>query len=141
MDAKETVKEYYIRLDGGREDLLDLFTEDAQFYFPKFGISKGKSTFSDLISGLLTAVESLQHDIDGLQFIVEGNRVAVEGTTAGRLHDGTEWEGGKTPGGRFSSIFELRDGLISRMHVYLDPDYGSADTSRFLWPASTYRHY
>ena len=139
MDAKEIVREYYVRLDAGRADLLDLFSEDAQFYFPKFGISRGKSTFSDLIGGLLTAVAAISHDIDGLDFIVEGNRVAVEGITKGRLHDGTEWAGGSTPGGRFSSIFEVEDNLIVRMHVYLDPDYGGADTARFLWPASNER--
>ena len=141
MDALELVKEYYIRLDTGRPDLLDIFSEDAQFYFPKFGVSRGKSTFGDLLNGLLSAVAMIKHDLDGLDFIVEGNRVAVEGTTSGRLHDGREWEGGKTPGGRFSSVFEIKDGLISRMHVYLDPDYGGVDTDRFLWPASEERHW
>lgn len=139
MDAKEIAREYYVRLDAGRSDLLDLFSDDAQFYFPKFGVSQGKSTFADLISGLLTTVASIKHDIDGLQFIVDGNRVAVEGITSGCLHDGTEWAGGETPGGRFASIFEIDNGLITRMHVYLDPDYGGSDAGRFLWPTSAGR--
>jgi ketosteroid isomerase-like protein len=134
MDAKSIVREYYIRLDSGRPDLLDLFSEDAQFYFPKFGIARGKSGFQELISGLLTSVASISHDVENFLFIVDGNRVAVEGLTRGRLVSGAEWVGGRTPGGRFSSIFEVHDGLITRMHVYLDPDYSGEDKKLFLWP-------
>ena len=117
MDEKEIVREYYVRLDAGRPDLLDLFSDDAEFYFPKYGVSCGKTTFHDLLGGLLTNVASIKHDIDGLLFVVDGHRVAVEGTTSGRLHDGSEWVGGKTPGGRFASIFEVENGLITRMRV------------------------
>jgi len=39
-----------------------------------------------------------------------------------------------TPGGRFCSVFEFRDGKISRMYIYLDPDYAGVDSDRFLWP-------
>jgi hypothetical protein len=31
--------------------------------------------------------------------------------------------GGKTPGGRFCNLFKFRDGRISSVHIYLDPDY------------------
>jgi len=30
---------------------------------------------------------------------------------------------GKTPGGRFCNVFKFRDGRISSLHIYLDPDY------------------
>ena len=42
-------------------------------------------------------------------------------------------EAGKTPGGRFCNVFEFRDNLIARVHVYLDPDYVSEDEPRFRW--------
>jgi hypothetical protein len=61
------------------------------------------------------------------------NLVIVEGTTAGETAQGQTWSGGTTPGGRFASVFELADGFIKRMYVYLDPDYGGVDKARFLW--------
>jgi ketosteroid isomerase-like protein len=135
--AKALVREYFVRLDIGRADLLDLFTDDAQFYFPKFGVRSGKAAFGDLISGLLTHLSAISHDIENLKFVVEGNTVAVEGTTKGALKDGTEWRGGHTPGGRFASIFQITGERISRMHVYLDPDYGGQHKALFLWPKSS----
>ena len=66
-------------------------------------------------------------------YIVGENTVAVEGTTYGADKEGAEWNGGKTPGGRFCSVFEFRESLISRMHIYLDPDYTGRDRPRFLW--------
>jgi hypothetical protein len=32
-------------------------------------------------------------------------------------------------------VFEIRDGKIQRLHIYLDPDYGDADTARYPWLA------
>ena len=39
--AVRIAKEYFARLDAGSAQLLDLFTTDAQIYFPKFGIGRG----------------------------------------------------------------------------------------------------
>jgi len=30
-------REYFMRVDRGRPDILELFHEDAEVYFPKFG--------------------------------------------------------------------------------------------------------
>jgi ketosteroid isomerase-like protein len=133
--------EYFRRADAGQSDVLDLFTDDVEVFFPKFGVSRGKAAFGELASGLLATLQSLAHDQPGLAFISSGTTVVVEGTTRGVTRDGTAWEGGKTPGGRFCSIFEFRGTLISRMYIYLDPDYGSADRARFLWPESASRHW
>lgn len=46
---------------------------------------------------------------------------------------GQEWAAGETPGGRFGNVFEFRDGLISRVYVYLDPDDLGEDEARFRW--------
>ncbi|MEQ5840099.1 nuclear transport factor 2 family protein [Paraburkholderia acidicola] len=130
------VKEYFVRGDAGRMDMLDLFTDEFQFYFPKFGIGKGKAEFAQFVQGLIGSLKSISHDIEALKFLEGHNFVVVEGTTEGVYGDGTSWSGGDTPGGRFSSVFEFRDdGLISRMHIYLDPDYSGKDTDRFLWGA------
>jgi hypothetical protein len=129
----EAVQEYFIRADAGRPDTLDLFTDDAQICFPKFGITRGKSGLLELAEGLLGSVTEFGHDLSTFTYLVAGNTVVVEGTTRGRDRAGNRWSGGETPGGRFCSVFEFRDGLIARMHIYLDPDYTGRDRDRFLW--------
>jgi SnoaL-like protein len=125
-------EEYYRRADAGRPDFLDLFTEDVELFFPKFGVRGGKAALVELGNGLSGSLKSIEHDRQGLSCVAVGQTVLVEGTTHGETRDGTQWEGGKTPGGRFCSAFEFRGHLISRMYIYLDPDYGSADRARFL---------
>ncbi|NPT56393.1 nuclear transport factor 2 family protein [Paraburkholderia elongata] len=136
MSHISTVKEYFRRID--REFPAELFIEDFQFFFPKFGIGRGFDALMELARGIEPTRLSSLHHVDDLLYIEQGNLVAAEGTTEGTSSDNVEWCGGQTPGGRFCSIFEFNDeGLIKRMHVYLDPDYTGADTARFLWPQRT----
>jgi hypothetical protein len=57
----------------------------------------------------------------------------ISSTTKGVLKSGERWAAGSTPAGRFCNIFEFRNGLIARLHVYLDPDYAGKATETFLW--------
>jgi hypothetical protein len=134
-------REYFVRADAGRPEVVDLFADDIEIFFPKFGIARGKAAFWDLAKGLLGSLSSLAHDMDKLSYITSGETVVVEGTTHGALRNGQTWAGAETPGGRFCSVFQFRDGLISRMYIYLDPDYGSADAERFLWGRDTGRRW
>jgi hypothetical protein len=133
LDHLETTKQYFIRVDAGRADTVDLFTEDAQIYFPKFGIARGKAAFGELASGLFKRVAKLSHDLSTFTYVVTPAVIVVEGKTQGMDVEGRRWSGGETPGGRFCSVFEFRGPLICRMHIYLDPDYTSRDEDRFLW--------
>lgn len=85
------------------------------------------------MEGILPTLERAVH-YPNEDFVIAGDMIAVEGTTSGRTSSGVEWQGGQTPAGRFCNVFVVTDGLIKRMHIYLDPDYGSADAQRFLWP-------
>ena len=38
----------------------------------------------------------------------------------------------RTPG-RWCDVFEVRDFLIQRCFIYLDPDYAGLDTARYHW--------
>jgi hypothetical protein len=131
----EAVKEYFRRGDAG-DFPAELFAQDFQFYFPKFGVGHGAAAFFEMAGGMMNAiVKRAAHHIDDMLFIEQGNRVAVEGTTEGTDVDGVEWHGGRTRGGRFCSIFVFgQNGLIERMHVYLDPDYTGRHKGGFAWP-------
>ena len=137
VDRKEsmlaTVNQYFVRADAGRADVLALFTEDVQIYFPKFGIATGKAAFGELATGLLGSLKAIAHYISDFNYVVGANSIVVEGATHGADREGVEWSGGKTAGGRFCSVFEFRGPLIARMHIYLDPDYTGRDENRFLW--------
>ena len=125
-------REYFIRADQGRADVLDLFQEDAELYFPKFGFGFGRKSLFEMVKGFEGSLEFIQHDYDQLHFMPSDDYVIVEGTSKGKM-SGKIWEGGKTPGGRFCNVFKFRDGLIASVHVYLDPDYTGEDEARFRW--------
>jgi len=137
IDREQTmlavVKQYFVSTDAGQASVLDLFTDDVQIYFPKFGIATGKAAFGELATGLLGSLKSIAHYIPDFKYVVGADSVVVEGTTHGADREGVEWSGGKTAGGRFCSVFEFRGPLIARMHIYLDPDYTGRDENRFLW--------
>ncbi len=129
----EITKEYFRRVDAGSADLAELFTDDVEVYFPKFGVMKGKAAFFDLASGLFERISQIAHDVDSLLCVANGNDVVAEGMSRGTTRDGTSWEGGSTPAGRFCNVFHFRNGKIDRVHIHLDPDYGAEDRDRFLW--------
>ena len=126
------IKEYFRRVDLG-EDAMPLFTNDFQFFYPKFGVTAGKEGFLEFVTGLFTMVKSISHPIETINFIEQGNQIVAEGLFHGETHSGTRWSPGTTPGGRFCSVFGILDGRIRRMHIYVDPDYGATNTAGFLW--------
>ena len=127
------VKEYFRRADAGGADLLDLMAEDVQLYFPKFGVTSERKAFGEMAAVMGGAFEWVEHDFSTYNFISAGSHVVVEGATRGAMKDGKSWSGGETPGGRFCNVFEFKSGLISRVYVYLDPDYTGEDSERFRW--------
>lgn len=130
-DRVDIVKDYVRRIDRG-DFPAELFAEGFQFYVPKFGIGHGVADFREMAAGFTTGYHGISHVID---LVAEcGSIVLLEGRTSGEGADGTAWRGGETPGGRFCSVFGFDDnGLIARMHIYLDPDYTSQDRERFRW--------
>lgn len=132
QDKIRIVQDYFVRADQGRPEILELFCEDAEIYFPKFGFGFGRQSLSELVKGFEGALEFIQHDYGSLNFISAGDYLVVEGTSHGTI-SGKSWAGGKTPGGRFCNVFKFRDGRISSVHIYLDPDYTGEDDARFRW--------
>jgi ketosteroid isomerase-like protein len=132
-DARIALLRAYFRLsDQGSPQVLDLFHEDVEFYFPKFGFGVGRQAFVEFIKGFEGTLEFILHDYDTLAFIAAGDQVVVEGTSRGKL-SGHSWVAGESAGGRFCNVFTFRGDRISKLHVYLDPDYTGLDTPRFRW--------
>jgi hypothetical protein len=59
-----------MRADQGRPDILDLFQEDAEVYFPKFGF--GRNSFLEMVKGFEGALEYIQHDYKFDFYVIPG---------------------------------------------------------------------
>jgi hypothetical protein len=113
--------------------ILDLFADDAQVFFPKWGLANGKDQIGQLFTDFGGGIKHILHDYAAFNWIMTGTDVfAVEGTSAGEHKEGP-WRAGVTHAGRWCDVFEVRDFLIQRCFIYLDPDYAGRDTSRYPW--------
>src|SRR6516225_11737290 len=73
--------------DGG--SILDLFADDAQVYFPKWGLATGKEQIGRLFSDVGGTIKSIVHDYSHFNWILSGEDVLVaEGTSHGEHRDG-----------------------------------------------------
>lgn len=129
---KAVVLEYFRRLDAGG-DLLALFAEDATARFPKWGIARGRAAIGQMFRDVGGLISEIHHHHEQFNVVLEQDMVVVEGTSHGVTADGTPWRAGDTHAGRWCDVFEVRDFAIQRCFVYLDPDYGDADTDRYPW--------
>lgn len=113
--------------------ILDLFADDSQVYFPKWGLATGKEQIGQLFGDVGATLKAILHDYAGFNWIMTGGDMfACEGTSFGEHQDGP-WRAGVTHAGRWCDVFEVRDYLIQRCFIYLDPDYAGLDTDRYPW--------
>jgi hypothetical protein len=81
QDRISVVRSYFRLADQGRPEVLDLFHEDAEFYFPKFGFSSGRQSLFDIVKGFQCVLEYLQHDYDTMNIVPAG---ALQGRSRDR---------------------------------------------------------
>lgn len=127
------VKEYFRKGDAGDATIIDMFSDDIELYFPKFGTRVGKQAVGAFVQGLLGHVQHLKHYQDDYTYICAGDVVVVEGWESGVLKDGTAWPVKGRTDGRFCNVFRFRGDQISHLHIYVDPDFAGQDESRFYW--------
>lgn len=127
----EVIDEYFRLMDLRDPAILDLVTDDAEIGMPKYGVGRGKEAFHQVWGGFTDIGEWYGHTL--LNKVFQGDLAVVEGLVSGRHVDGRTFKGGEGPGGRFCNVFEFRGDLISRVHVYLDPDYLGDDADRWRW--------
>ena len=117
--------------NGG--SILDLFDEDAQVYFPKWGLATGKTEIGRLFADVGGTLKSIVHHYASFHWVFSGGDVIVcEGTSHGEHKDGP-WRAGlpEWGAGRWCDVFEIRDWKVQRCFIYLDPDYAGKDTARY----------
>jgi hypothetical protein len=125
-------KEYFTKVDNGDPTLLTMFTDDAQFFFPKFGTVHGKDQIARTAQILMSAVTQFYHQQKFMVFTQSGNRLVVEGIESGYLADETQFPGNSLSEGRYCNVFEFDGLLISRLHVYADPDFAGQHKNPFI---------
>src|SRR5258705_13116992 len=89
-------REYFMRADQGTPDVLELFHEDAEVYFPKFGFGFGGNSFLEIVKGFEQTLQSVQHDYVRLTFIPSPDYLVIKGISQGRM-SGTSWAEEKLP--------------------------------------------
>jgi SnoaL-like domain len=137
---KAVAIEYLKALDNGGAtssggSIFDLFAPGAQVYFPKWGVAKGREQIEKLFGDVGSKLKSIAHHYPSLNWIFSGgDTIVCEGTSHGEHADGP-WRAGDPDwgAGRWCDVFEIRDGLIQRCFIYLDPDYAGKDTERYPW--------
>lgn len=130
---RAVVESYFRFVDARSPDLMNVFTDDVEVYYPKFGVARGKAAFGELGAGMASLIASMRHPIELMTFYPSGNSMIVEGLTQGVDHQGRSWAGGESMGGRFCNVFTFRGDLIERLFIYLDPDRLGDDEDRILW--------
>jgi ketosteroid isomerase-like protein len=137
---KSVALEYLKAFDNGGttstgESILELFADDAQVYFPKWGLANGKEEIGKLFGDVGATIVSIRHDYALFNWVFSGSDVVVcEGTSHGEHRDGP-WRAGvpEWQAGRWCDVFEIRDHKIQRCFIYLDPDYAGKDIDRYPW--------
>jgi hypothetical protein len=139
---KSIALEYLKGFDNGGvistgESILELFADDAQVAFPKWGLANGKEEIGHMFGDVGGTISSIRHDYASFNWIFSGgDTIVAEGTSYGKHRDGP-WRAGvpEWGAGRWCDVFEIRDFKIQRVFIYLDPDYAGRDIARYPWLA------
>ena len=116
-ERKSVAAEYLKALDLGKE-FFHLFAEDAEVFFPNWGVAIGEEEIKKLFSDLGGMVEEFRHHQAYINWIIQGDMVVAEGSSEGKLKTGERWSDSK-----WCDVFEIREGKIKRLYIYLDPEY------------------
>lgn len=117
MEMKSVANYYLKSLDIGR-DFYHLFAEDAEVYFPNWGTAVGIEQIKKLFGELAEKVAEFRHHHAYINWIIKDDYVIAEGSSEGKLKSGESWKDSK-----WCDVFEIRDGKIHRLYIYLDPEY------------------
>lgn len=128
--------DYFRRVDRADPTVLDLFTDDATLYFPKFGEVRGKAGIGAFAQAFGSEIVAIEHDIEHFDIYPSGDVVVVEGREKGHSRSGGAWPDGVLSQGRFCNVFVFEGERIKKLSIYTDPDFNSDDAPRVAWAKS-----
>jgi ketosteroid isomerase-like protein len=128
-DRRDMIRQFFRYADAGDVRALDFYTDDVVLTYPKFGTAVGKAAVRRFITHMSGVFRKLEHDIDGLSFIEDGDRIAVEGREWGEMADGSPFPDGEISQGVFCNVYEFDGDLIRAVRIYVDPDFTSSDAA------------
>ena len=139
---KSVALEYLKAFDNGGVtstggSILDLFADDAQVYFPKWGIATGKEEIGQMFTDVGGTIKSILHHYSHFNYIFSGSDyLVVEGTSHGEHRDGPCAPAcPSTAPAAGATCSRSATGKIQRCFIYLDPDYAGGDNARYPWLA------
>ncbi|GAA3021452.1 nuclear transport factor 2 family protein [Streptomyces fulvorobeus] len=133
---EEIAIRYFRMVDAGNPAVIDLFTEDARLFYPKFGLARGKEQIGAFAQGLARGIASLEHEIEDFTVLTSGSHVVVEGAEKGTTTSGVDFPDGVYSFGLFCNVFEFEGELIKRLHIYVDPDFANTHAEGVAWGKS-----
>jgi len=106
--------------------------------FPKWGLATGKGADRSAVRRHRGArCRPIHHHYAEFTYVFSGSDVfVVEGTKPRGAQGRALGRAGRAGMGRRPVVrrpFEIRDFLIQRCFIYLDPDYAGRDTARYPW--------
>lgn len=128
-----TAQSYYEFINSGQFNtnaFFDLFTEDVELYYPKFGYATGIEGITSFGQQVRKLVTDLHFEMDKFTYIINEQYIIVEGAEKGVTQNGIEFPDGIVSHGKFCTVFEFANNRIKRMHSYVDPDLGAEDLER-----------
>ena len=135
---KSVAIEYLRAFDNGGVtstggSILDLFADDAQVYFPKWGPRQRQGRDRKMFWRCRRNAEIDHPSLFALQLGVFGERRHRLRRHKPWRAQGRPWRAGvpEWAAGRWCDVFEIRDWKIQRCFIYLDPDYAGKDTERY----------
>src|SRR2546421_11456603 len=117
---KSVVIEYFKRFDRGG-DVLALFADDADVYFPKWGVARGKDEIARCFGDVAQLFTSILHHPEYLKMVVQEDVVVAEGITSAVSADGVNWRAGGTHGGGVAAGVATLDLPVARGLVCVGP--------------------
>ncbi|MFD4600358.1 nuclear transport factor 2 family protein [Streptomyces sp. NPDC058464] len=131
-----TAIQYFRLVDAADPALLELFADDAQMFFPKFGTAKGLAQIGAFAQGFARGIADIEHDIAHFNVLTSGDYVVVEGAVKGQTTSGVKFPDRSSSFGLFCNVFEFQGEKIKRLHIYEDPDFAGTHTDGVSWGQS-----
>jgi ketosteroid isomerase-like protein len=129
----EALARDFLKTMDAQGDVFALLTDDVEVLYPKWGMARGKADLGRLYQELAPYIRSTQHHPETFTCLSDKDCVFIEGQSSGQLVDGHSWKPDGACAGRFCTTFRIRDGLISRVLIYIDPDYCDQTAGFYPW--------